>query len=300
MTENNIEHIEGTLDKIIFTSETGFTIGAYTDQHNNKFTAFGTMVNPQIDMGYFLTGYWTESPKYGEQFKFTAYEAQMPVDPRGIFNYIVRICRFVGGEVGNSMIDQYGEKTLHTLKSDPAKVANDIRGITLARAKEIQKTLLDNEASEQIMVQLETILDVPGMRKSLAGYLYAEFKSDAAEVVKKNPYIITRFAGIGFPLADRVALHNGFARDDIERKKAAAMFCLSQNMQAGSTWMRLRDLLFEINALIQVHNVEDGVYELIDNGVFAIHNDDLVAFSHVAKNEQYIADRLTEMEGEAA
>jgi exodeoxyribonuclease V alpha subunit len=300
MTPYDPEQIEGTLSRIIFKNDNGFVIGSFIDQHNNTFSAYGTMVNPQIDMGYLFTGQWVDSPKYGKQFEFTSYETQMPLDPRGIFNYIVRICRFVGSSVGNALLDKYGEKTLHVLKTDPGKVAEDIRGITLVRAKEIQKTLLENEMSEQIMVQLEAILDVQGMRKSLAGILYAEFKSDAAEVVKSNPYIITNFAGIGFPLADRVALHNGIARDDIERKKAAAKFCLLQNMNNGSTWMRLKDLLHEIYALIQVHDIEAGVYSLIDDGDFTIH-DDLIAFTHVARDEQHIAHKLVKiMQGDVA
>ena len=301
MTPYDPEQIAGTLSRIIFQNDGGFLIGKFTDsiQHNNTFSAYGSMVNPQIDMEYLFSGQWVDSPKYGKQFNFTTYETQMPLDPRGIFNYIVRICRFVGSSVGNALLDKYGEKTIHVLKTNPEKVARDVRGITFVRAKEIQKTLLENEMSEQVIVQLEAILDVPGMRKSLAGALYAEFRSDAAELVKKNPYIITNFPGIGFPLADRVALHNDIARDDIERKKSAAKFCLLENMNNGSTWMRLKDLLHEIYALIQVHDIEAGVYSLIDDDVFTIHNEDMIAFTRVARNEQHIADKLIKiMEGD--
>ena len=301
MTPYDPEQIAGTLSRIIFQNDGGFLIGKFTDsiQHNNTFSAYGSMVNPQIDMEYLFSGQWVDSPKYGKQFNFTTYETQMPLDPRGIFNYIVRICRFVGSSVGNALLDKYGEKTIDILKTNPEKVARDVRGITFVRAKEIQKTLLENEMSEQVIVQLEAILDVPGMRKSLAGALYAEFRSDAAELVKKNPYIITNFPGIGFPLADRVALHNDIARDDIERKKAAAKFCLLENMNNGSTWMRLKDLLHEIYALIQVHDIEAGVYSLIDDDVFTIHNEDMIAFTRVARNEQHIADKLIKiMEGD--
>jgi exodeoxyribonuclease V alpha subunit len=293
------EHLEGTLDRVIFKNESGFLIAAMTDKHNNKFSAIGTMVNPQTDMGYLLTGYWTESPKYGEQFKFTAYETQMPVDPRGIFNYIVRICRFVGSTVGNHLIDKYGERTLTVLKTDPERVSSEISGLTIDRAKHIQQTLIDNEQSERVMVELEALLEVPGMRKSLAGALYEEYKSDAAERVKANPYILTQFFGIGFQLADLVAIHIGFNRDSIERKRAAAIHCMNQNMQEGSTWMRRTDLLNEMNVLIQVHDLEEGIESLEEDDTFISDNTggvDDVAYLSTSDKERYIAMRLAEME----
>ena len=298
-TTEEFVQLEGTLDRIIFKNDSGFLIGGFTDKNNNKFSAIGTMINPQQDIGYLLTGYWTESLRYGEQFKFTAHEAQLPVDPRGIFNYIVRICRFVGSTIGNKLIDEYGEHTLTILKTDPERVALEIPGLTIDRTEDIQKTLLENENSERVMIELNHLLDVPGMRKRLAGDLYESYKSDAAERVKKNPYILTQFFGIGFALADRVAIHIGFARDSIERKKAAAIHCMNQNMQEGSTWIRREDLINEMNVLIQVHDLDSGVDALLLEDVFIEDTESgetLVAYLNTADKERYIAVKLAEME----
>lgn len=289
-----IEDIEGKLDRIIFKNDSGFIIGAFLDQHNNKFTAVGNMINPQIDMDYFFSGYWVEDHRYGEQFKFSSYETILPMDENGIYKYIVRVCKFVGSTIGNAIVNAYGAKTLEIMKNDPDRLAMEISGITLDRAKEIQAILMENEANEKIMVELETLLDVPGMRKNLPGELIKIFKSNAAEKVKQNPYVLTRFHGVGFPLADRVALNVGYARDAISRKEAATMHCLHQNMQEGSTWIAINDLVCKINELIQVPGLEDGIKTLCDSGVI-VREGDFVALADPAADEAFVADIISSM-----
>lgn len=291
---NQTEELEGTLSRIVFKNDSGFVIGAFTDKHNNKFTAIGSMINPQINMEYIMSGYWVEDHKYGEQFRFSHYETIMPVDTSGIFKYIVRICKFVGPTIGNVICEKYGDKTLEVMKADPQKLSDEISGITLSRAQEIQTALFENEANEKVMVELESILNVPGMRKSLASDLINSYKSKAAEVIKDNPYILTQFYGISFSLADRVALNVGYVRNGIERKKAATMHCMHQNMRDGSIWIREQVLIENIQILIQVPDLSDGLHDLLSDGVI-VCDDDSYALSNPAKEEGEIADIIATM-----
>jgi len=289
---NESETIEATLSRIVFqNSDTGFIIGTFMDEHNNRISGLGNMINPQINMNYILTGYFEENNKYGEQFKFSFYETVMPVDTSGIFKYIVRICKFVGPAVGNAIIDKYGEKTLSVMKSNPEKLSSEISGITLARAKEIQSVLMENEKTEKVMIELESILNIPGMLKKLSSELIKEFKSQAAEAVKANPYILTSFRGVGFPLADRVALNIGYARDSIERKKAACMHCMKENMQEGSVWISEENLINNIHVLIQVPGLSDGVGVLVGEGVI-VKDEGFYALDKPAMDEILISDIL--------
>jgi exodeoxyribonuclease V alpha subunit len=294
MIEKN-EKINGFLDRIVFQNDTGFIIANFYNQKNKKnFIAIGSLINPQINMEYALDGYYVIDHKYGEQFKFSSYETNIPIDPMGIFKYITKICKFVGPAVGNDIVDKYGDKTLEIMKTDPERLASDISGLTIDRAKEIQTTLMENEATEKIMVELEIMLDVPGMRKSLPGELIKAYKSNAAEQIKVNPYILTRFHGVGFPLADRVALNIGYARDSIERKEAATMHCLKQNMQEGSIWISIEDLVKRIQELIQVPELSGGVFSLIDQKII-VEESKCVALANPAADEEFIADVIASM-----
>lgn len=292
MSENEI--LEGSLQQIIFKNESFFMIGKFIDKNNNPFTALGDMINPEIHMDYILTGTWKEDERFGAQLKFHSYETVIPVDSNGIFKYIVRICKFVGGAVGNLIIDKYGDDTLRMLKECPIIVSTDIKGITPDRAKEIQATLLENEKTEKIMVELEVLLDIPGMRKTLPGELIKTYKSDAAEVVKENPYILTSFRGINFIMADRVALKLGCPRDSVERKKAATVHALSTYMSEGNVWMNAETLMLETKSLIQVPGLDEGIKELLRDGVI-IKDDSFCAFSNPALDEILIAEKIIEM-----
>lgn len=300
--EKRDEAITGELTRIVFSNETGFLIGSFKTLKTDEllgtmldtFTATGTIVNPQILMTYKLFGSWTNNPRYGEQFAFTRFETEVPSDPDGIFKYLVRCCKYVGSTVGQALVNKYGPQTIEIMKTDPDRVAKDISGITKARASEIQKTLVENEANEKVMIELEALLDVQGMLKNLPGKLYTEYLANAAEKVKENPYRLIRFPMVGFALADRVALHIGFSRTSIERKKAAALHIMAENAQNGNTWINVKTLLQNMVDLLQIVGLEDGINALVHDGIIILE-DQHVAFRGPATDERLIASKATLM-----
>lgn len=293
------------LQKIIFENhETGFVIGAFLvdDAIPYTLTAKGNIVNPQTGMCYKMTLKKEPSNRYGEQYQITAYETLIPMDPHGIFKYITRICRFVGAAIGGRIVDQYGPDTLIIMKNDPERLYREIQGITLERAMEIQATLCENEENERQMVELESLLDVPGMRKDLPGKMIHEFKSNAVSTLKKNPYVITEFTGIGFALADQVAVINcGYDPAGINRKKQVAVHCLKEEMQiTGSTWVPERTLIQKMKELVPVPGLDDGLSELKKDGILVniISYVNQIrgrvwAFHWVDRHETQIAQKIT-------
>lgn len=270
MTTETVE-IEAALIQIKFQGDNNFIIGNFIDKQNNRINGMGNIINPQLEIDYLLSGHWDEHPKFGEQFKFHSYDTVMPVDTNGIFKYIVRVCKFVGPTIGSLLVDKYGKETLSIMKKDPNRIVREISGITTERAREIQAALLSNEANEKLMVQLESMLDVPGMLKKLPNELFKKYKDKAAEMVEFNPYILTGFRRVSFQLADRVALKNGTPRDDIERKKAATIHCLHKNMkEKGSVWIRRENLIDQIKELIQAPKIKYGLKALEEEGVLVV------------------------------
>ncbi len=258
--------IRGSLTKIRFQQDS-FIIGDFCNHAKSPsfFSVLGNMINPQIDMEYKLTGEWYDDPVYKLQFKFTSFETVKPSDLNGIYKYIVRICKFVGPAVGQSIIDKFGEKTLDVMKKYPLKLSKRINGLTPERALQIQKSLRENEENEKLMVELESLLNVPGMHKGVAPKLIEIFKSNAAEMIKENPYILTHIKGIGFSLADRVALKNSYDRESIHRKRAACLHVISEIMLTGSIWVPTIKLIDDIKELIHVRNVKEGVDSLVND-----------------------------------
>jgi exodeoxyribonuclease V alpha subunit len=283
--------IQCVLDRIVFSNDSGFLIGSFKIPGlATPIKALGTILAPQIDIEYKLTGHWEDDAKFGKQLRIERHETILPQDKGGIFKYLVRMCKYVGVATGNALINKYGTDTLNIMKVDPGRVALEIKGITLEKAEEIQGALLENEENERIQVELEALLDVPGMRKSLISDLMEDYKGNAAEKVRQNPYFLTEFHGIGFTMADRVALINvGIKRDHIERKKAAAYFAIREHMKEGHVWIRRSDLLMRIGVLIQVSSPEEGIEALVDDGVVNFREGSL-ATAKAAADEKRIAD----------
>ncbi|MDX9789046.1 MAG: helix-hairpin-helix domain-containing protein [Desulfobacterales bacterium] len=258
----------GSLKKIIFKKiDTGFLIGSFSDESGKEFVAIGTMVNPEEQMAYKLTGTWVKTERYGEQFKFNWYEVKRPDDVEGIYRYLVRITKWVGPKVANALLKQYGDDTLNVLKNDPEKVAGDIRGITLERALEIKTALISNEKIESTLIELERIFSlVPGIKKSLPMDLIQAYGANAVEKIKENPYVITKIRKIGFLTADRLAMAIGMDPRDSKRAMAAVLHVLLEAQSIdGSTWVAFSEIEKAVNELIG-NNPYDGLARLLKNG----------------------------------
>ena len=204
------ETITATLKNIRFQNDSGFIIGMAVASGGNDFKSdfgiLGNMLNPQETMTYQLTGEWSVHPDFGRQFKFQQYTPVKPKDTSGIYKYLVRTAKWIGPSIAQQLVEIYGDETLEVLRNDPEILAAEIRGITEIKAKEIQQILIDHEELESILVDLMKVLDIPGLRKSLPYEMIEKFGSNAAEILKKNPYVITQFHGSGFLIADRLGM----------------------------------------------------------------------------------------------
>ena len=289
----------GILERIIFHKpDTNFVIGNFVNHEKKEsFKAVGNIVNPTEGMTYKLSGDMQSSP-YGEQLRIKTFETVKPQDINGIFKYLVRTCKFVGVETANKLIEKYGEKTLDIMRNDPDDAVSKIKGITLDRAKEIQQTLIDNEDNEKVIVELESLLNIEGMRKDTPSKLYTIYKSNAAEILKNNPYVLTGLHGISFILADRVAIKIKFPPDHIERKKAACLHIIKEKMSGGSLWVKRQDLLSEMSKLIIVQNLIDGINVLADEKIITKkvkNKTEYYAFLPMAEKEKYIGKKIAQM-----
>lgn len=289
--------ITGNLSRVIFSNQDTHFIIASFEGAAGQFIALGTLPNAQPGMDYDLTGEWQENKKYGRQFKFDLYHIVEPTDSAGIFKYLVRICKFVGPATGNLIVDKYKDKSLDVLKTDPDRVAKEIKGITKARALEIQEELLKHAEYEHVIVKLEALLSVPGMRKNLLNDLLKEYKHEAADRVLENPYMLVQFHGIGFVLADKIAILNAkVPRDSLERKKAATIHAMNAINQEGHVWVEKEKLIESVYELIQVKDLGLGLDALLVDDVMVEDDAGDIAFSGMAQNEQEVAYMVVALE----
>jgi exodeoxyribonuclease V alpha subunit len=290
--------VKARLVKEIFTNENGFLIGAfYAESEKKEICALGSMLNPTIDADYTLYGRWTDHHQYGKQFQFASYKTEQPQTVSGIYKYLLRIAKWIGPAIGNKLVDTYEGQTLTVLKENPELVAATIPGITLERAAQVQKILVDNEKTESAMVELEPLFAVPGMRKSLIFDVVKRYGANAPAKVKENPYRLTRFRGIGFRTADTVAIVKiGIDRDSMFRKMAAAEYVISELMQAsGSVWIHREAVVSTMRDILGIEAVEDGIDTMITHEKIAVFDVDYLSLAKKATNESLIAHKIALM-----
>jgi exodeoxyribonuclease V alpha subunit len=294
------ESIIGVLKTIRFQGDNGFIIGIFQTQDKKKRVStttcgLGNILNPELGLAYKLFGSWETHSQFGTQFKFQFYEVMQPNDTKGIYQYLVRVCKWVGPTVAGRIVEKYKDKSLDILKANPAKVAHDIQGLTEKRAFEIQSNLKENEHIESVLVELEQIFaPISGIRKSLPMELIAIWKSDTVIKLKENPYLITRVKGVGFPTADKIALHLGFDRKSTAREKAAVWHVINENMLVhGSVWIEHEDVCRAVKELTGLSG-NDGLIRLMKDQTI-VREDAYWATAEIAGNERYIAQKIARM-----
>ena len=289
-----MENINATLTSIRFQDrDTGFIIGTFRGE--KEFAALGSIVGPEIGLEYKLYGEWSNDPKWGRQYKFSNYETIAPKSTDGIFRYLVKVAKWVGPKIGQALIDQYKEETLDIIRIDPERVARQIRGITPERAAEMQAKIIENQAIEATLVELENLIGGQGLKQSLPTELLAKYGSNAVAIVKENPYRLTEIKYVGFGAADHVALTKfGIKPASVRRQQAACVHTLEGLVFGeGHIWIEVKTLTQAVMDLIGCDPAQ-GLEKLVSNGAVIVDGG-MVALKRMAKDEELIAEKIREL-----
>jgi exodeoxyribonuclease V alpha subunit len=285
--------IQANLTHIKFERD-GFLIGVFQDE-KNEFAALGNILRPEIGMEYRLFGKWSVDPRWGKQYRFKTFETIIPKSTDGIYRYIVRVARWVGPKTGKALIETYGVDTLDILREKPSNVAADIKGITLARAREIQKTIRKNQQFESAMIELEKLIGGFGLRQSLPVDLLQKWGANAVPMLKENPYRLIEMKQIGFPSADRLALGRFKVKpQSVVRQQAAVIHAIREKTNGeGHVWVEEKELMQSVKSMIQC-DADEGLAKVIGKGMVIVEGK-FLALRLMAKDETDIAEKVKEL-----
>jgi len=289
-----LQVLECDLKRVIFQGDNGFIIGNFSVPLSGSVPALGDLLTPQVGAKYRLHGDWVENKKFGRQFKFKSYETIEPKSSQGIYRYIVHTAKWVGPATGKKIIEEYGEETLNILRTNPTKVAKEIRGITLARAIDIQEKMLENKNIEHLMVQIEAIVGGLGLRKSLPAEIIKRWKSKSLDALKQNPYVLCKLDNVGFLTADRIAMERlKIPLESFNRKVAAIEYVMKENENNGNVWIEANDLVNRSAQLTEC-DCKQAIVD-ISKEYLEIDSKRYIANKKAANDERYIAEKLKRM-----
>jgi exodeoxyribonuclease V alpha subunit len=263
--------VQGILDRITFhNEETGYTVARIINSSKEKesITVVGFLSSVPVGSTISLTGSWIRDSRYGKQFKLENYEIVRPNTLNGIERYLGSgLIKGIGPGYAARIVSRFGLKTLDILERDPDRL-NEIGGLGRTRVERIKKAWQEQREIHRIMVFLQG----HGISATYAVKIYKTYGTKSLAVVKKNPYQLTEdIWGIGFRIADAIALSLGVPANDPRRARAGLLFALDESAGEGHCFLPRDKLLQQAAYLLKLtggpeeSHGQDMLYSDIDH-----------------------------------
>ncbi len=234
--------LSGQIEKINFTNEeTGFTIARVKVKGRHEpVTVVGTLMAPVPGEVLDMRGDWTNHPRFGPQFKVSAYKTRVPATVDGIRKYLGSgMIKGLGPVMAGRIVDKFGRETLDVIDLQIHRLA-EVEGIgpkriaTISRAWDAQREIRD------VMLFLQS----HGVSSGYAAKIFKHYGNQAIAVVRQNPYRLAGdIFGIGFQTADQIAGKLGFGKNSRLRLEAGILFVLNQLSDEGHVYFPYRPLV---------------------------------------------------------
>ncbi len=219
--------IEVRVEEIVFHNEdNGYTV-LEVSSGKRSLTAVGVLPPVAAGTCLRLAGTWMEHPVYGRQLKIASSEVIIPQEVGAIEAYLSSgLIRGVGRSMAHTLVETFGEEVLDILAQDPDRLLS-VKGIGKARLKMIR------ESYEAQIAERETymFLQQAGVSQAHMVRILKAYGADARRKVESNPYrLVEEIEGIGFRIADRIAMRLGVEPESDLRISAAIRYVLQENL----------------------------------------------------------------------
>lgn len=189
-------------------------------------------------------GRWRKHEKHGWSFEVNSYESALPVSAKGISVWLEAKVDGIGPTFAEAIVDHFGaDQVFDILDANPERLREvKTKAGRSVPDKQVSKAI---EAWDDVRAirQIETFLFSYGITAGLADRLYRFYGPDVVEVLQTEPYRVTQIRGIGFKIADRIALAMGVPVDDPARIRAAILHALEQAEDHGHVFLNIQQMI---------------------------------------------------------
>lgn len=210
-----------------------------TDDHGSvviKGILFGVESKEKLE----VWGTWEDHPEYGRQLKVNHWEKPMPSSEEQVIDYLSsKMVKGIGKTTAKRVVKELGADALNIIMNKGPEVLYGIKGISRNNADKAYRCLCETYEIQRIVMRLRRY----GLELHQAIKAYETFKSPVVELIKQNPYILTKVSGIAFQSADQIAekvaqIENvEFSKSCPYRIKAAIMDSLAEASGKGHCYL---------------------------------------------------------------
>lgn len=258
----------GYVDAIVYAqAENGFTVARLKEPKKKELTAIvGYLPGLQAGENVVLKGSWKTHPSHGRQFEVTEFTVEAPSDILGIQKYLESgLVKGIGPVFAKKIVDKFGSETLEIIDKSPNRLY-EIDGLGKKKIMQLKSSWNEQRSIREVMVFLRAHGASPGYAQKI----YKQYGDTSIAKVKENPYQLAKEVfGIGFKMADSIALKLGFALHSPERIRAGIEFVLWELAGDGHTCYPIAEFLPVAAAMLEVDVslIENQVKELINSAL---------------------------------
>jgi len=299
-TNESLETIEGTLERVIYSNEENhYAVAQLLPESGTRRTEPVTIVGnlAALNVGETVRaqGHWVNHKQFGRQFAVERFESVLPRTIVGIKRYLGSgLIKGIGDTFADRIVDKFGERTLEVIDSFSGRL-REVDGIGPERAKRIKEAWTAQKSVRDIMIFLQG----HGIGSSHAAKIFKQYGDNAIVVVQENPYRLAKdISGIGFRTADGIAAKLGIEKDSIHRLKAGVVHTLDRATDEGHTCLPRQELIEHARELLEAEAAPiENAINLLSAGGEVVIEDDCVYLSRLYKSERGVAAKIHELRG---
>ena len=242
--------------QIFLNEDSEFAIWRVKDMRGIKMTIKGILGS--LEEGSFIDiwGEWYEDSNYGTGFKVDSYKMAMPDSKEGLEQYLAsKLFEGIGVITAKRIVKKFGEETTSTIEKDFEKL-EQIQGVNAEKAQDIHDAWLENKQKQEVFVELYNCR----LSSNLINKIYQHYKEKTLMVLDNNPYQLCEISGVGFIMADNIALERGIDKNSAFRIMSAIVDAL-ENFSNGDGHSCYEKKLLE-TYVCENYNIAKEAYNL--------------------------------------
>jgi len=243
------EVLAGLVERVVFhNAENGFCV--LRVKARGRRDVVSVVGHAAIAAGEWITatGEWVNDRTHGQQFKAEFLRAAPPSSAEGIEKYLSSgMIRGVGPVYAKKLVGAFGDQVFDVIDCAPDRL-REVAGIGPVRAAGILAAWAEQKAVREIMLFLHS----HGVGTARAVRIFKTYGNDAVRVLTDNPYRLAGdITGIGFKMADTIAMKLGIEPTAMVRLRAGITYALTEAMHDGHCGLPRTDLLALAERLLQ-------------------------------------------------
>lgn len=292
---------EGIIKSIIYRNEeNGYTVLSLQTS-DSPITCTGIMPFFNENDQVVVEGELIYHDKYGEQINVESARIKKPSGKKAIISYLSSgNIESIGKKTAELIYEKFGDKSIDVVFNEAEKLLY-IQGIGKKKLEKIKESTIEARDSREALLYLQGL----NISFNLSNKIYKAYGDNTISIVKTNPYKLSEdISGIGFVMADNIAMNMQMKNDSKFRISAAISYILKNDAEmSGSCALKKEDLLNKTFDLIKVdkNRINEQINEDLLKSkiqIIKIGEDEFVYDRDIYKAEKSCAINLSRLQNE--